>query len=120
MDESWSPHRLAVLTPWPRTFSACPSNKRTAAGGLPAPLAVSLTVPSRASLPTVDEEGTGLRANPRQSFQHPYPPTKLMFVPDEDGTRPDLLASSGDFLRLWRITDEGVALEKLLNNVRRG
>ena len=42
----------------------------------------------------------------------------------QDGTRPDLLATSGDFLRLWRVSDEpgsaqqGVRLEKLLNNVR--
>lgn len=41
----------------------------------------------------------------------------------QDGTRPDLLATTGDFLRLWRVSDEpgsaqqGVRLEKLLNNV---
>jgi hypothetical protein len=38
------------------------------------------------------------------------------------GNRPDLLATSGDFLRVWRVSDEpnaqaGVRLEKLLNNV---
>lgn len=44
--------------------------------------------------------------------------------PPQDGTRPDLLATSGDFLRLWRVSDDpgaaqqGVRLEKLLNNVR--
>ena len=67
--------------------------------------------------PAVDEDGLGLRSNPRQTFQHPYPPTKVMFIPDLEGSRPDLLATTGDFLRLWRVTDEGVALEKLLNNV---
>ena len=41
----------------------------------------------------------------------------------QDGSRPDLLATSGDYLRLWRVSDEpgaqqGVRLEKLLNNVR--
>lgn len=41
-----------------------------------------------------------------------------MFVPDPEGCRPDLMATSGDYLRLWRISEEGVALEKLLNNVR--
>ena len=41
----------------------------------------------------------------------------------QDGTRPDLLATTGDFLRIWRLSDEpgsaqqGVRLEKLLNNV---
>ncbi len=33
------------------------------------------------------------------------------------GNRPDLLASSGDHLRVWRITSEGVTLERLLANV---
>lgn len=37
------------------------------------------------------------------SFLHPYPTTKLMFVPDLNGTREDLLASSGDYLRIWKI-----------------
>ncbi|KAJ8626224.1 hypothetical protein MRB53_019531 [Persea americana] len=40
---------------------------------------------------------------PSFSFPHPYPPTKLMFHPSP--TRPDLLASSGDFLRLWEIPE---------------
>ena len=68
----------------------------------------------------MDEDGAGLRANPRQAFAHPYPPTKIQFVPDPDGTRPDLLATAGDYLRIWRVGDEGVALEKLLNNVGAG
>ncbi|KAL6005809.1 Rhombotin-1 [Asimina triloba] len=34
---------------------------------------------------------------PTLSFDHPYPPTKLMFHP----SNPNLLASSGDFLRIW-------------------
>ncbi|XP_038982237.1 WD repeat-containing protein LWD1-like [Phoenix dactylifera] len=43
------------------------------------------------------------------SFEHPYPPTKTMFIPDRDCLRPDLLATSADFLRIWRISsnDEG-------------
>ncbi len=50
----------------------------------------------------------------------PPPPQPCRF---QDGTRPDLLATTGDFLRLWRVSDEpgsaqqGVRLEKLLNNV---
>jgi len=57
-------------------------------------------------------------ADPLLSFAHPYPPTKLAFIPDRTGTRPDLLASSGDFLRIWRLSDEGVTLEKLLNSTK--
>ena len=63
-----------------------------------------------------------VRGSPALSFQHPYPPTKLGWVPDREGSRPDLLATSGDYLRLWRVADDpggqqGVHLEKLLNNV---
>jgi WD repeat-containing protein 68 len=39
-----------------------------------------------------------------------------MFVPDTEGTSEDLLATSGDYLRVWRIGDDGVHLKSLLNN----
>jgi DDB1- and CUL4-associated factor 7 len=68
---------------------------------------------------TVDPVAGVLSANPALSFSHPYPPTKLQFAPDRAGSGPDLLASSADFLRIWRITDEGVVLEKLLSNSKR-
>lgn len=67
--------------------------------------------------PPVDDEGRGFVSAPHLTFPHPYPPTKLQWVPDKDGTRPDLLASSGDHLRLWRVGAEGVRLEQLLSNV---
>ncbi|PIO52419.1 WD domain, G-beta repeat protein, partial [Teladorsagia circumcincta] len=38
----------------------------------------------------------------RNTFDHPYPATKLMWIPDGKGTYPDLIATSGDYLRLWR------------------
>lgn len=61
------------------------------------------------------------------SLQRPAPVPSPRGLPPalQDGSRPDLLATSGDFLRLWRISEEpgaphqGVRLEKLLNNVRR-
>lgn len=31
----------------------------------------------------------------KMSFPHEYPPTKLMFIPDDGNERPDLLATSG-------------------------
>ena len=34
------------------------------------------------------------------------------------GSFPDLLATSGDYLRVWQINDHGTRLECLLNNVR--
>jgi WD repeat-containing protein 68 len=34
------------------------------------------------------------------------------------GTFPDLLATSGDYLRVWQTSDNGTRLECLLNNVK--
>ncbi|EMP33721.1 DDB1- and CUL4-associated factor 7, partial [Chelonia mydas] len=41
----------------------------------------------------------------RNTFDHPYPTTKLMWIPDTKGVYPDLLATSGDYLRVWRVYD---------------
>ena len=52
-------------------------------------------------------------------FEHPFPPTRVAFVPDRSGSAagapfcspggnmPDLLATSGDFLRIWKIESGG-------------
>jgi hypothetical protein len=45
--------------------------------------------------------------------------TKVMWCPDKEpvsSTR-DLLATTGDYLRLWNITPQGAKMEGLLNNV---
>mmetsp|Transcript_37569 Transcript_37569/g.72009 ORF Transcript_37569/g.72009 Transcript_37569/m.72009 type:complete len:336 (+) Transcript_37569:46-1053(+) len=65
---------------------------------------------------TLDDETGRFTADPKFSFQHPYPPTKIMFVPDKDTSRPDLVATTGDYLRLWRVTDKKVELKAVLNN----
>ena len=65
----------------------------------------------------VDDEAGRFVAEPQLTFQHPYPPTKIMFVPDKEGSRPDLLATTGDFLRVWQVQEDGVQLAKVLNNV---
>lgn len=67
---------------------------------------------------TVDHTQRAFVQDTARSFTHPYPPTKLAFVPDPQGTRPDLLASTSDFLRLWHIHEDGVQLEKTLTTVR--
>lgn len=41
----------------------------------------------------------------RNTFDHPYPTTKIMWIPDTKGVYPDLLATSGDYLRIWRVPD---------------
>lgn len=66
----------------------------------------------------VDDERGVLTSDPNLTFKHDYPPTKLMFIPDKEGSRPDLLATTGEFLRIWQITEDNVRMELLLNNVR--
>ena len=44
-------------------------------------------------------------------FEHPYPTTKIMWMPESHGSR-DLLATTGDYLRLWNVMDnKSVRLE---------
>lgn len=64
----------------------------------------------------LDDDSGRFVTSPKLTFAHPYPPTKIMFIPDKECTKPDLLATTGDFLRIWRVADDGVVLEKLLNN----
>lgn len=53
----------------------------------------------------------------RSTFEHPYPTTKIMWLPDQKSGSPDLLATSGDYLRVWRVaSDTDTRLECLLNN----
>lgn len=41
------------------------------------------------------------------SFDHPYPCTKLLWSPDiRNQAAKDLLATTGDYLRIWRIHDD--------------
>ncbi|KAL5726740.1 Rhombotin-1 [Ranunculus cassubicifolius] len=64
-----------------------------------------------------DEDTLSFRPNPSLSFDHPYPATKLMFHPKPQLASTDLLASSGDFLRLWEIKeDQSIEQKLVLNN----
>ena len=69
---------------------------------------------------TVDDDKGEFVCDPALTFKHEYPATKLMFCPDKEGSRPDLLATTGEFLRVWKIAEDGsgVTLERNLNNVR--
>eukprot|EP01006_Ploeotia_vitrea_P032660 TRINITY_DN64856_c1_g1_i1.p1 TRINITY_DN64856_c1_g1~~TRINITY_DN64856_c1_g1_i1.p1 ORF type:complete len:407 (-),score=192.69 TRINITY_DN64856_c1_g1_i1:1187-2293(-) len=50
-------------------------------------------------------------------FDHPYPCTNIMWMPDQDGSSSeDLLATTGDYLRLWSVKEDGVSMKCLLNN----
>lgn len=49
----------------------------------------------------------------RNTFDHPYPTTKIMWIPDTKGIYPDLLATSGDYLRIWRVGADGLKTTKM-------
>jgi WD repeat-containing protein 68 len=50
-------------------------------------------------------------------FDHPYPPTKIMWIPDKAANKPDLLATTGDYLRIWQVGDDNkITMKSLLNN----
>jgi len=56
-------------------------------------------------------------------FEHPYPCTKILWSPDQSQGGRDILATSGDYLRIWNLSDDGSQRgtlipkkEALLNN----
>ena len=53
----------------------------------------------------------------RATFDHPYPTTKIMWISNQTAQLPDLVATSGDYLRLWRVNESQVRQECMLNNV---
>ena len=74
-----------------------------------------------------DEAGNGVFRH-QCEFEHPYPATKVMWAPAKHhiGGQSDLLATTGDYLRLWSTTTDGsaatggeinkVEMKALLNN----
>ncbi|MFS7956477.1 putative transcription factor WD40-like family [Helianthus anomalus] len=62
--------------------------------------------PNRVEIVQLDDSTGEIRPDPSLSFEHPYPPTKVIFIPDKECQKPDLLATSSDFLRIWRIIDD--------------
>ena len=49
---------------------------------------------------------------------HPFPATKVMWVPDVSDNSPDLFATTSDCLRIWSASDDGLTLESQLQNNR--
>lgn len=73
------------------------------------------TLNNRVDVLSFDPETLTLKPHlPALSFDHPYPPTKLMFHPST--STPNLLASSGDFLRLWDLREHSAEPLSVLNN----
>jgi WD repeat-containing protein 68 len=52
-------------------------------------------------------------------FKHEFPPTKIMWIPDVDGTRKDILATTAEYLRIWEYQDDTNTYKehKILRNV---
>ncbi|KAL3342377.1 hypothetical protein AABB24_026411 [Solanum stoloniferum] len=74
---------------------------------------------NRVDILSFDEDTLTLKPVPNLSFEHPYPPTKLMFHPNPSASLKtnDILASSGDYLRLWDVSETSIEpLFTLSNN----
>ncbi|KAI4338050.1 hypothetical protein L6164_016404 [Bauhinia variegata] len=75
---------------------------------------------NRVDILSFNPETLTIKAQPSLSLDHPYPPTKLMFQPNAHSSlrksSSDLLATSGDYLRLWEVGENSVEPISLLNN----
>ncbi|KAK4351032.1 hypothetical protein RND71_030345 [Anisodus tanguticus] len=73
---------------------------------------------NRVDILSFDEDTLTIKPIPNLSFDHPYPPTKLMFHPNPSASLKsnDILASSGDYLRLWEVRDASIEPLFTLNN----
>eukprot|EP01028_Stygiella_incarcerata_P012044 TRINITY_DN7231_c0_g1_i1.p1 TRINITY_DN7231_c0_g1~~TRINITY_DN7231_c0_g1_i1.p1 ORF type:complete len:331 (-),score=64.49 TRINITY_DN7231_c0_g1_i1:292-1284(-) len=49
-------------------------------------------------------------------FDHPYPTTKIMFLPSRSTSEKDMIATTGDYLRLWDVKEDSVEMKCCLNN----
>ncbi|CAM8962716.1 unnamed protein product [Rhodiola kirilowii] len=70
---------------------------------------------NRVELLKFNPDTSDFSTSSRLLFDHPYAPTNLSFFPSADSSNPDLIATSGDFIRLWEIHDDHIELKSLLN-----
>lgn len=70
---------------------------------------------SQVQLVGLDEESSEFIC--RNTFDHPYPTTKLMWIPDTKGVYPDLLATSGDYLRVWRVSESSLGKPQVVLDI---
>ena len=52
-------------------------------------------------------------------FKHEFPPTKIMWIPDVEGSRKDILATTAEYLRVWEVQNDTNTFKehKILRNV---
>ena len=70
---------------------------------------------NRITLIQLDEESRTLK--PFATVEHPFPPTKVMWMPYQNSDKPDLFATTGDFLRIWEWKKGSVISKSVLNSV---
>jgi WD repeat-containing protein 68 len=70
---------------------------------------------NKVSVIKLDESSNSL--NFVTSADHEYPPTKVMWSPCTSSDKPDLLATTGDALRIWNITGTEIKEKSKLNSV---
>ncbi len=51
------------------------------------------------------------------SFDHSYPATKIQWYPSSSTSANDLLATSGDYLRLWQVRENEIVKQNVFNAV---
>ncbi|KAK8481041.1 hypothetical protein V6N13_025639 [Hibiscus sabdariffa] len=76
---------------------------------------------NRVDVISFDPDTLSFQTQPSFSFDHPYPPTKLMFHPSRNlpfSSSADLLASSGDHLRLWEVGESSIKPLSVLDNTK--
>lgn len=70
------------------------------------------TLKNKIMIVRANEEGSKIKWNTTHEFLHRYPPSKIMFIPDEECHFTDVLASSSDILRIWRVHEEKINVER--------
>ncbi|OWM82550.1 WD repeat-containing protein LWD2-like [Punica granatum] len=76
---------------------------------------------NKVELVQFDPDTSNFSTDGRLVFDHPYAPTNVMFLPSEAdaaSSTVELLATSGDYLRLWAVHHDRVEMRALLNSNR--
>jgi hypothetical protein len=54
-------------------------------------------------------------ANPALRLSQTFPATKILFLPDVSTAEVDMVATSSDGLRLWKLQEERASLDRFLD-----
>lgn len=77
---------------------------------------------NKVELVVFNPDTSDFSADSRLVFDHPYAPTNIMFLPSEANaaasSATELLATSGDYLRVWGVHHDRVEMRSHLNSNR--